>query len=109
MVKVKVPSSEEAKFNVATNTTSPKDETSSLEEVATDKTSPMDENSSLKEAEQYSLNVESDNNVNVMAMAGELPGNAALENEETELLVSMAGEENSDKVLLKKVIMKIIP
>ncbi|KAK0582689.1 hypothetical protein LWI29_028558 [Acer saccharum] len=35
MVKVEVPSSEEAKFNVATNTTSPTDETSSLEEVAT--------------------------------------------------------------------------
>ncbi|KAK0602154.1 hypothetical protein LWI29_030900 [Acer saccharum] len=52
MVKVKVPSSEEAKFDVAANTTLPTDETSSLEEVATDKTSPMDENSSLKEAEQ---------------------------------------------------------
>ncbi|KAK2650156.1 hypothetical protein Ddye_017645 [Dipteronia dyeriana] len=97
MVKVKIPSSEEAKCHVATNTTSPTDETSCLEEVATEKTSPMDENLSLNEAEQHSINMESNNNVNIMAMAEELPGNATIGNEETEPLISMAGEENSDE------------
>ncbi|KAL5859606.1 hypothetical protein ACOSQ4_000902 [Xanthoceras sorbifolium] len=96
-VKVEVPSSEEARFNEATNTTSPTDETSSLNEVATDTISPMDATSSSNEVEQHSLNVELDDNIKVMTE--ELPGNAALENEEMKSLISIAGDEDNDQVL----------